>query len=142
LLVAPGFVHTKTKKLRELVKSIRQFDTRLDELASLKLLLSTYFNKLDLRQWIENYESTNGPYFTEDAAVFGTSMRIDVSDDSIVPNITARIYAIRNALVHNKEGEVSRFIPYTGQEELLQKEVQILLHIAEQLIIKTGKDIT
>ena len=28
LLVAPDFVHTKTKKLRELVKSIRQFDTR------------------------------------------------------------------------------------------------------------------
>ena len=106
------------------------------------MLLSTYFNKLDLRQWIENYEATNGPYFTEAAAVFGTSMRIDVSDDSIVPNIAARIYAIRNALVHNKEGEVSRFIPYTGQEELLQKEVQILLHIAEQLIIKTGKDIT
>src|SRR5207245_9084017 len=108
----------------------------------LKLLRSFYFDKLDLRQWVENYESTNGPYFTEEVAVFDTPMRIDVSDNSIVPNIAARIYAIRNALVHNKEGEVSRFIPYTGQEELLQKEIQILLHIAEQLIIKTGKDIT
>ena len=49
---------------------------------------------------------------------------------------------IRNALVHNKEGEVGRFVPYTGQEEVLNKEVQILLFIAEQMIIKTGKDIS
>lgn len=49
---------------------------------------------------------------------------------------------IRNALVHNKEGEIARFIPYSGQEEALHKEVQILIFIAEQLIIKTGKDLT
>jgi hypothetical protein len=69
-------------------------------------------------------------------------MKVDTSDNSIIQNVSSRIYAIRNALVHNKEGEISRFIPYTGQEEALSKEVQLLLFIAENLIIKTGTDLT
>lgn len=141
-LVAPDFAHTKAKKLRELIKTVRNFDMRFDEFESLKLVLSTYFEKLDLRSWIENYEDKNGNYFTESVTVFGSNFRIDTSDSTLIPNIANRIYAIRNALVHNKEGEISRFIPYTGQEETLLKEVQILQHIAEQLIIKTGKDFT
>jgi hypothetical protein len=68
-------------------------------------------------------------------------MRIDISDSTIIPNIASRIYTIRNALVHNKEGEIARIIPYTGQEEVLHKEVQILVHLAEQLIIKSGENI-
>jgi len=69
-------------------------------------------------------------------------MRIDPSETTIIPHIAGRIYAIRNALVHNKEGEIARFIPYTGQEEWLHKKIQILIYLAEQIIIKTGKDIT
>lgn len=141
-LVSPDFSHTKTKKLRDLVKAVRGFDARLDEAAALKLVLSTYFEKSDLRQWIQEYETRNGSYFTVDVEVFHSKMRVDVSDSSIIPNIASRIYNIRNALVHNKEGEIARFIPYTGQEEALHKEVQILVYLAEQIIIKTGKDIT
>lgn len=141
-IVSPDFSHTKTKKLRDLVRLIRKFDTRLDEFSALKLVLAEYFDESELRQWIENYEAANSPHFTVDKVVFNNSTKIDTSDNTIIPNIASRIYTIRNALVHNKEGEISRFVPYTGQEEVLQKEVQILLFLAEQLIIKTGKDIT
>lgn len=141
-LVSPDFAHTKPKKLRDLIKTIRQFDARIDELSALKLVLETYFEKADLRQWIEEYEAKHGPYFTNEITLFGSSFRLDTSDNSIIPNLAARIYKVRNALVHNKEGEVSRFVPYTGQEEALNKEVQVLVFLAEQLIVKTGKDIT
>ncbi|MGO9346611.1 MAG: hypothetical protein ACLPZJ_09540 [Terriglobales bacterium] len=140
-LVAPDFAHTKAKKLRELVKAIGQFDMRSDELEALKLVLSAYFEKAGLRRWVEEYERTNGLYFTKEVEVFNSKMKIDLSDNTVIPNIATRIYTIRNALVHNKEGEISRFIPYTGQEETLHREVQILVHLAEQLIIKSGKDI-
>ncbi|WIG98332.1 hypothetical protein [Myxococcus sp. SDU36] len=126
-LVAPDFSHTKTQKLRDLAKAIRQFDTRLDELSALKYVLAAYFDKSELRQWIETYEADNSPHFTEKKTIFNTPMQVDTSDTAILPNIASRIYSIRNALVHNKEGEISRFVPYTGQEETLQKEVQILL---------------
>ena len=140
-LVAPDFSHTKAKKLRELVKLVRTHDNKFDELASLRLVLSEYFRPADLRQWVQEYEQENGEYFTGSATVFSNTFRTDLSDNTIIPNIASRIYSIRNALVHNKEGEVSRFIPYTGQEEVLHKEVQILLHVAEQIIIKSGKEL-
>jgi hypothetical protein len=128
-LVAPDFSHTKTKKLRDLIKAVRQFDNKHDELSSLKLVLASYFETAVLREWIETYEKTHRPHFTIDTDIFGTSMRVDTSDNTIRQNISSRIYAIRNALVHNKEGEVSRFVPYTGQEEILQTEVQLLLYL-------------
>lgn len=140
-LVAPDFSHTKPKKLRELAKIVRSFDNKHDELTALKLVISKYFDLSELREWISNYESENSAFFTEHNAVFGSQMKIDTNDNSIVQNVASRIYAIRNALVHNKEGEISRFIPYTGQEEALHKEVQLLLFLAENLIIKTGSDL-
>lgn len=140
-LVSPDFSHTKAKKLREIIKTIRKFDNKQDELSALKLVLSTYFTVDEFRDWINKYEIENGVYFTQANTVFSHQLRIDLSDNSIFSNTANRIYTIRNALVHNKEGEVARFVPYTGQEEALQKEVQILLFLAEQIIIKTGKDI-
>ena len=139
--MAPDFNHTKPKKLRELVKIIRQFDSKLDEVNALKLVLDRYFDKAGLRSWFTEYEKENGQYFTVSTLIFGLNQRVDMSDSSIIPNLASRIYLIRNALVHNKESKISRFIPYSGQEEILAKEIQILLFLAEQLIIKTGKDI-
>jgi hypothetical protein len=43
--------------------------------------------------------------------------------------------------VHNKEGEVARFIPYSGQEDVLLAEIPIVQFLAEQIIIKSGKDL-
>lgn len=140
-LVSPDFSHTKPKKLRELAKVVRAFDNKHDELTALKLVIMRYFDFQELRDWISSYETENSPFFTENHAVFGSQMRVDTSDNSIVQNVASRIYAIRNALVHNKEGEISRFIPYTGQEEALHKEIQLLLFLAENLIIKTGTDL-
>lgn len=141
-LVSPDFSHTKSKKLRDLVKTIRQFENKMDELSALKLVINSYFEKDELREWVEEYERNNGEYFTTQLSLFGTIVRVDSSDSTIVSNIASRIYLIRNALVHNKEGEVGRFVPYSGQEELIHKEVQILLFLAEQMIIKTGKDLS
>jgi hypothetical protein len=132
----------RTPNQRSSGKTIRSFEARLDEITALKLVLSSFFEKADLKNWIEEYETKNGHYFTNDVDVFHSKMRVDLSDSTIIPNIAVRLYTIRNALVHNKEDEIFRFIPYTGQEEVLHKEVQILIHLAEQIIIKSGKDIT
>lgn len=141
-LASPDFSYTKTKKLRDLVKTVVQFENKLDELSAIKLVLGTYFEKSQLRHWIVEYERENGLYFTEEQEIFSSKVRIDISDNAIIGTISARIYAIRNVLVHNKEGEIARFIPYSGQEEIINKEIKILQYIAEQIIIKSGRDIT
>jgi hypothetical protein len=141
-LVTPDFSHTKTKKLRELVKTVRKFDTKTDELSALRLVLAEFVGPADLKTWIDAYEGQNSKHFTIPNDIFGSVQSIDTISTAIVSNVAKRIYVIRNALVHNKEGETSRFVPYTGQEGLLQTEVQLILYIAEQLVVKTGKDLT
>jgi len=140
-LTEPDFLHTKTKKLRELVKTIRVHDSRMDEKRMLTTVLSDYFDPEELRNWVSTHESDHGPYFTEEHQVFAEPVRVDTSNDQIFATVAHRIYHIRNALVHYKEGEVSRFIPFSGQEKVLFREIPLLLFLAEQLILKTGKNI-
>ena len=105
------------------------------------VVLSDSFPPEELYNWIVEHDSEVDNYYTTEHQVFAESVRIDISNDQIFSTIAHRIYHIRNALVHHKEGEVSRFIPFSGQEQILYREIPLLLFIAEQLIIKTGKDI-
>lgn len=140
-LVAPDFSHLKIGKLRELTKTIRRFDQKMDERKTLQTVLEQYLDKNAVRQWIATYEGSNGSHYTKSREVFGEHLHIDTSDDQLFPAIARRVYHIRNALVHNKEGEISRFIPFSGQEQILLSEAPLLQLIAEELILKTGKDV-
>lgn len=140
-LIAPDFSHLKVGKLRELTRTIRRFDQKMDERKMLQTVLEQYLDKNNVRQWVSTYENNNGHHYTESREVFGEALRIDISDNQIFPTIAARIYHIRNTLVHNKEGEVSRFIPFSGQEKILLSEAPLLQLIAEELILKSGKDV-
>jgi len=140
-LVAPDFSHTKVAKLRDLAKAIRKFDQKMDERRMLQTVFEQYVDKDALRVWIDEFDKENSGYFTTERELFGEPSRVDTSDNQLFPTVGARIYHIRNVLVHNKEGEVSRFIPFSGQEKLLVNEAPLLRQIAEELILKTGKDI-
>jgi len=140
-LVAPDFAHTKVGKLRELAKTIRKFDQKMDERRMLQTVFDQYIDKDALRSWIQDFDQENSRYFTTERELFGELNRIDLSDNQLFPTVGARIYHIRNVLVHNKEGEVSRFIPFSGQERILVNETPLLRRLSEELILKTGKDL-
>lgn len=140
-LVAPDFSHTKVRKLRDLAKVIRRFDQKMDERKMLQTVFEDHIDKGALRSWIEEFDRDNAGYFTTERELFGERNKIDTSDNQLFPTVGYRIYHIRNALVHNKEGEVSRFIPFSGQEKILVKEIPLLKHISEELILNTGKDL-
>jgi len=140
-LLAPDFSHVKVGKLRALTKAIRAFDNKMNEKAMLQTVLEQHLDKEALRDWIESFEVEFGASFTVEQNIFGKENRVDLSDNQIFPSVSTRIYHIRNALVHNKEGEESRFTPFSGQERILIKEAPLLLKIAEELIHRTGKDI-
>lgn len=140
-LVAPDFSHTKAVKLRDLTKTIRKFDQKMDERRMLQTVLEQQIDKEGLRIWIDAFDKDNSGYFTTEREIFGEKNRVDTLDNQFFPTVGSRIYHIRNALVHNKEGEVSRFIPFSGQEKILMNEAPLLRRIAEELILKTGKDL-
>ena len=140
-LVEPDFSHTKAKKLQELVRVIRLHDSKLDERRLLRTVLEHYFTTDELRAWIVTFDAEHENYLTTERDLFAERLKVDTSDDQLFASVANRIYHIRNALVHHKEGEVSRFIPFSGQEGILYREVPLLLYLAEQIIIKTGKDL-
>ena len=140
-LVLPDFSHKKTSKLRELATIVRKFDQRMDEQRMLSTVLQEYFMTDEIVGWVNQYEQGNEQYYTAPQTVLGETLTLDLNPDSVAPSLARRIYHIRNALVHNKEGDLPRFIPFSGQEELLSKEIAIVMFLAEQLIIKTGEDI-
>lgn len=140
-LLAPDFSHAKVGKLRALTKLVRNFDSKMNERVMLQTVLEQHVDKEALRDWIEKYQVESGVDLTVEQDVFGKPNRIDLSDNQIFPAVGARIYQIRNALVHNKEGEESRFTPFSGQERLLVQEIPLLLKIAEELIHRTGKEL-
>jgi hypothetical protein len=140
-LIEPDFSHAKPNKLQELAKVIRQHDTKLDERRLLRTVLEHYFDADELREWVTAFDADNEAYLTSERDVFAERLRIDVSDDQVFSTVANRIYHIRNALVHHKEGEVSRFIPFSGQEAILYREIPLLIYLSEQVIMKTGKDI-
>lgn len=141
-LVSPDFSHTKIDKLRDLAKAIRKFDQKMDEKRMLQTVLEQYISKDELCIWLKNFNRKNSDYFNIERELFGDLIsKIDSSDNQLFPTISVRIYHIRNALVHNKEGDPSRFTPFSGQEKILVNEAQLLLYISEQIILKTGTDI-
>lgn len=140
-IALPVFTHTSPKQLRELTNIIRKFDQRMDEQKMLSTVIEYNFNSNELIDWVNEYEKIEGKYYTIPQKVLGESFTLDINPDKISSSLAKRIYHTRNVLVHNKEDEPYRFIPFTGQEEILTREIPIVLFLAEQLIIKDGKDL-
>jgi hypothetical protein len=140
-LAAPNFTYRQTSQLRELASLVRRFDQKTDEQRMLTGVIEHYFMVDEIVGWVREYESSAGQYYTATQTVLGLQVIVDLNTDQLAPSLAKRIYHIRNALVHNKEGDLPRFIPFTGQEDVLVRELPILLFLAEQLIVKTGEDI-
>lgn len=137
----PDFTHKSAAQLRVVASMVRKFDQKMDEQRMLTTVLEQYFMADEIITWIEETEFATEGYFTKHQLLFGQPQTLDVNPDKIHSSLAARIYLIRNALVHNKEGELSRFTPFSGQEAFLFKETPLIMFLAENLIAKTGTDL-
>lgn len=137
----PDFTHKSAGQLRNVVTMVRKFDQKMDEQRMLVTVLEQYFMADELTSWVADTESSDSAYFTQPQTVFGQALTLDTNPDKVHPSLASRIYFIRNALVHNKEGEIARFTPFSGQEAVLFKEIPLLMFLAEGLIAKSGSDL-
>lgn len=140
-MAVPTFSAKKPRDLRDIADLVRRFDKKTNEPQMLTSVLSHYLMADEVKAWVEDFERENGSYFTEPQEVLGEHLTLNLHEDHIFSSLAQRIYHIRNALVHNKEGDLPRFVPFSGQEELLSKETPLLLFVAEQVIIKSADDL-
>ena len=83
---------------------------------------------------VEYYENHNVPFADE-----GCTVNFRESSDAIYAVIRNRVYSVRNAIVHSKEGERLRYEPFKNDKDL-SKEIPLIRAVAEEIIINSAKN--
>lgn len=115
-----------------------------DERNALLLCLKKFVSDLSLLKAAINSIQTNAlNYYKENDVSFADEAKAinwSLQDNDIYTLIRNRIYSVRNAIVHSKDGEKSRYKPFKHDKEL-NKEIPLIRAVAEFVIIYSAKDI-
>lgn len=133
------FYNMIRKKLRE-----QRDDGVWNEKKGLLLCLRKYVSNLALlKDAIQVTDSSAIDYYKENLVEFADDSKIidfDDNEEVIYANIRDRIYSIRNAIVHSKEGEKLRYEPFIHDKQLL-REIPLIRCVAEEIIINSADNI-
>lgn len=147
MITAPGFSYKKNKDVKKLIKLIedkkrqRGDDFSYNEKDALLFTLEKYIKHDVIKSKIEEYDITLIDYYKNNSVSFSNGSHVDFTvdaHDQIYKNLTTRIYNTRNAIVHSKEGDKPRYIPFEHDKELF-KEIPLIRLIAEEIIINSSK---
>jgi hypothetical protein len=146
-LTSPDFSYRNNKEIKSLIQiiqkktKIRSDTLTFDEKEALKLVLEKYVSLDKLKDTINDYDPDLIEYYKTKEVSFSRGNKIDFNSnkDNIYTNISARIYKTRNSIVHSKEGDKPKYIPYRHEKHLL-KEI-ILMEIITEDIILSSSDI-
>lgn len=146
-ITRPEFSTKRKKDIHGLVREInrrqriRDDTITFSEQEALRLTLTRFVNLADVRSKLAGYDKAAQKYFRTSLVAFcdGVTVDLDASEPSDTYTALAkRIYKTRNAIVHSKDGDKSRFVPFRDDDELA-KEVPLMRFIAEEIIISTSR---
>lgn len=132
-----AFYNRIKRKMKE-----QKEDGLWDEKTGLLLCLKKYVNDLEtLKSTINAIDSTAIDYYKNEKVPFaseGGTINFEDSQDAVYATIRNRVYSVRNAIVHSKEGERLRYEPFKHDKDLL-KEIPLIRAIAEEIIVNSAK---
>lgn len=149
-ITQPDFSYKRKKDIGGLIKDIsRSLQIRneritFSEQEALRLTLERYVDVDSLRNQVAAYDPNLIAYYQTSKVGFANADEIDLTDhdrETLVKRLAQRIYRIRNSIVHSKESERARFVPFRDDRVLL-REIPLLRFVAEQIIISTSTVIT
>lgn len=137
---------TDVKRLIQIISDsirIREDSVTFSEIEALKLTISQYVKINFVRNELKEYDSNIIDYYKTQTVDFsgGGLVNFDEDKNKIVSSIANRTYKTRNAVVHSKESEKSKYIPFE-HDRLLIKEVPLLRFVAESIIIESSSQIS
>ena len=159
-IVHPSFSPHNSTKVEDLYRTIRakvrnQNDEGVwKEKEAFLLCLKEYIRNIDtLKNAIESIDINAIKRYSEkdisfiskpdpkDADDINKKYIINFDDlNSVHTNIRNRIYSVRNAIVHSKEGEKLRYEPVKHDDEL-SKEIALVRAVAEEIIVNSAMDL-
>lgn len=148
LITKPEFSYKRDNDIKQLITRItskQKVDAdqiRYDELESLKLTLKRYVAPAELAGKLNEYDSSLLDFYCNEKVSFSggdkVNLMIEGDNQQIITLLSKRIYKTRNALVHSKEGEQGKFIPFK-HDKILMQEIPLLRFIAEIVIVTSSE---
>lgn len=131
IVTDPYFKQSKVKEYRKVSKI---FDNKniFDDGQMLLTLLNSYIDKEKLLEFLgEN------PFYTESSAYKIKETILKPEDGNLIAKVKKRIYGVRNALVHSKEGNSVKYTPLKDDLHI-KEEIPLIKFLAEQIIINSS----
>lgn len=149
-ITRPSFSPYKKENIKQFYEMIKKKmreqreDGVWSEKVGLLLCLKKYIPDINsLKNSIETIDSTAIDFYKTSLVEFaGESQKInfDSDVDIIYACIRDRVYAVRNAIVHSKEGDKLHYEPFKHDKQLA-KEIPLIRCIAEEIIVNSAKPI-
>ncbi|WP_153045498.1 hypothetical protein [Marinobacter salexigens] len=148
-LTSPDFSYKRKKDISGLIKQVsravqlRNESIVFSEIEALRLTLKKHVKLDGLIASLKEYDDTLVEYYKTNKVIFSGGEPVNIEgeeEDLIYKHLSSRIYKTRNSVVHSKESDRSKYMPYRDDRHLV-KEVPLLRFIAEQIILSTSTEI-
>lgn len=148
-LTKPGFSYKKKKDIEVLVSIIQkrlkykndQF--KINEIEALELTLSKHIDDFtEIRDELNSISDDLLLYFKTTEVPFskGNKVNFDVENkEEIFKNLSKRIYLTRNSIVHSKETEKEKYVPFRDDKDLIP-EIHLMRILTEKIIISSSRE--
>ena len=142
-LTQPGFSYRRKKDIDALIKEIsRRLRTRgessvFSEQEALRLTLRRYVRRSELVERLRSYDESLLAHYANSAVAFcgGDAVDLEADDEArVFEQLARRIYKTRNAIVHSKDGDKSRYVPFE-HDRILSREINLIRFCAEDIIV-------
>jgi hypothetical protein len=146
-ITQPGFSYKRKKDVGQLVNTIkkslqiRSETITFSESEALRLSLAKYVDVDQLVARLDEYDPSLVEYYSSTEVPFskGNMVSLRSSDkDRTVKDLTRRIYSTRNSLVHSKDGDKARYIPFKDERALVS-EIPLMRFISELVILAVSE---
>ncbi len=143
----PSFSARRAKDIQTIIRTVNKAQRQVkeeggvNEQRALQLVIDRFVDVGRLISDLDAYDANLVAYYKSNEVPFAGASKLDltVADEEVMrASLSKRIYKVRNALVHAKEGDLPKYAPYAHDAEL-SKEIPLMRFTSEQIIIAHGK---
>lgn len=143
----PNFSIKRENDIKKVIKVINKKlqshreEFSVNEKEALELVLLRYIDIEKLKRKINEYDSSLLEYYKNEEVSFSGGSKINfelTQHKDIIKKISFRVYKTRNSLVHSKDTDISKYVPFKHDKKLI-KEIPLMRFIAEEIILMTSE---
>ncbi|WP_405567066.1 hypothetical protein OG418_19100 [Streptomyces phaeochromogenes] len=143
----PSFSARRARDIQGIIKTVDKATRQareeggFNEQRALQLVLERFVSVTRLVADLDSYDGGLVGYYASNDVPFAGAGKVTLrlpNEDDARGALARRIYRVRNALVHAKEGDLPKYAPFAHDGELA-REIPLMRFVAEQVIIAHGK---